>query len=378
VGLGWALSGADAARVVEIVVAVLVVTCPCALGIAAPLAHELGVAALRRRGVFVRSPSFLDRASDVRTLIFDKTGTLTLGTLRLVDVAPIAALSPADRQALFDMAIRSRHPKSLAIVTALEPFDCRVDETASVTETPGRGLTLDVNGCAYRLGAPAWAGEVDGTTDVVFGKDGTTLAALHTEEHIRPDAASALARLRSAGFEIHVASGDDAARASSVAARLGIPEDHVLSAATPEEKEALVARLDHGDTLMIGDGVNDARAAARAHASGTPASHLPHLTSRTDFFVEGRLVEGVEAALEWARRVRKVVHHDLAFAVSYNVIVVALAAAGLMTPLLCAVVMPLSSVVIVAFTTRSLSITSRTRAREESSPLAPRASLEGT
>src|SRR5690606_32508783 len=138
-------------------VGLLVVTCPCAFGIATPLGHEVVLAELRRRGLLVRTAGFLERAADVRTVVFDKTGTLTTGGLRVRDAAPILALDAADRAILHDLAVRSGHPKSLAVAAAVPEAERRLDGARVVHEIAGAGVEAVVGGRTYRLGSPAFA-----------------------------------------------------------------------------------------------------------------------------------------------------------------------------------------------------------------------------
>lgn len=351
---GWAVWGPSVARAVEATVAVLVVTCPCALGIAAPLAYELSQAELRRRGVIVRSQSFLDRAAVIRKVIFDKTGTLTHGELRLVDRAPLDALSPPDRHALFAMVARSRHPKSRLLADALSALP--LSEEADVEEVPGLGMRLRDGSSELRLGSRSFvASAVPGDLpagDLFFSRDEALLAAFSTEELVPADSVNAIRRLTRAGVEVHLLSGTIRRASSPSPGRLGLDPSRVHGGKSSHEKEAYVAALDQGDTMMLGDGVNDVRAANRAHASGTPALDLPFLPARTDFCVEGRIASGAEATLREARLLRVVLRENLLFALSYNVLAVALSAAGVMSPLLCAVVMPLSSIMVVGWTVK--------------------------
>lgn len=380
---GWLALGPSPSRALEVVAAVLIVSCPCAFGIAVPLAYDLAHGGLRREGLFVRSPSFLDRARAVRRVVFDKTGTLTLGVLTARADVDLDRLTPVDRAALTRLVEATAHPKARAVGRALaaagratappgdEPgVDAQEAGERSGDGRPhefvGRGVELVREGVRYRLGAPAWACE--GTrawlaprgADVLFTRDGTRLTAFETREELRDDAADEVGALRAAGFDVLVLSGDDQARVDAVADRVGLPPDRALGGRSPEDKAEVIAGLDAGDLLFVGDGLNDAPAAARATASGTTALDRPFMAARTDFYVSAAGLRPIRLALVVARRLHVVVQRNLVVAVAYNVVTVGLAVAGRMSPLLCAVLMPLASLSTVLATAAALSPRSAT------------------
>lgn len=352
-GAGFYLVTRDAARTVDVLAAVLIVTCPCAFGIATPLAYELAQASLRRRGLFVRTPGFLDRAVDVRRVYFDKTGTLTTGELALADMRVLDRLDAASRRRLGELAVRSSHPKSRAVVRALEArgepptFDAAVD----AEETPGKGLELRAEGAVYRLGQGAWATAGARTSRLttargfVFAKNGEVLATLETREDLRPDAESEVRALSRDGYEVTILSGDTQGATSRVAIACGIPRSRAHGGQTPEAKASYLRDRpgSAAEALFIGDGINDSLVAEEALAAGTPAIDRPFMAARCDFYFVTPGLGPIRAALETARLLRRVVRTNLAIAVAYNLITVSLALFGLMTPLLCAVVMPISS-----------------------------------
>jgi Cu2+-exporting ATPase len=348
------------------------------------MAYELVLAGLRRAGLFVRRAGFLDRALSVRKIVFDKTGTLTTGALELVDDAALSALSGPDRQCLYDLAARSAHPKSQALARCLAagPDAPRFDKTALVVEHPGRGLEAVFDGRLHRLGAPGWvlgddpAGPdddgaddpvyvvdssddpvyvVDSSDDLVYAVDGEVRARLETRETLRPDARREAERLRRAGYDLFVLSGDATTRARRLAASLGIAEDHALGDQRPEDKARWLEAHDEKDTLMLGDGINDAMAVDRAHCSGTPAVDRPFMPARTDFYLVTPGLAPLTLSLRASAALAQTVRRNLTFAVVYNLAMVGLAWAGLMQPWLAAVLMPLSSLLVLAATTWSLS-----------------------
>lgn len=355
---GWWWRTGDLGRALEVATSVLVITCPCAFGIATPLAYELVQSGLRRVGLFVRAAGFLDRAQRVRRIVFDKTGTLTTGVLGILDEAPLATLDAAEQRALYNLVARSNHPKALAVRRALERVGAQeFVPGADVTELPGAGLELSLEGHVHRLGRPGWAGSAASMadTDVVYTVDGVTRVALCTSESLRRGAAAEIARLAADGYELWILSGDTPENVARLAATIGIASERAVGGLSPEDKSAWLAAHDREDTLMIGDGLNDSLAVERAWCAGTPAVDRPFLPSRADFFFTSAGLEPIRLALRAARRLGWVTRRNLAFAIAYNVAAVSVACAGLMTPWLAAILMPASSLTIVLATLGALS-----------------------
>ncbi len=354
-------------RALEITVAILVVTCPCALGVATPLAYELVQARLRRRGLFVRHASFLDRALRVRKVLFDKTGTLTLGELTLAAPEQLNQLPREARAALYQMVARSNHPVSQALMRALTTSFGRerpaVDPALTITEEPGQGLLLIDGAQKYRLGrrgfalpaqngAPAAAAEVA----VFFSCDGELLAQYGFVEQLCPDAQTEVEQLKRAGYAVWMLSGDAPHKVADSARRLGLTPEQARGGLSAADKARHVRIIDggEGDTLMIGDGINDAPAFAAAACAGTPAVDRPTLPERADFYFLGVGLGPIALALQLARKTRAVIRRNLCLAALYNAVVLGLSLGGLMTPLRCAVAMPLSSLLILLATVHSL------------------------
>lgn len=357
----WAATG-DFTRAIAVATAVLVVSCPCAFGIATPLAYEMVQTQLRRRGLFVRRADFLDRARTVRRVVFDKTGTLTTGALVLADRSAVAKVDPSARRILYNLAARSAHPKSRAIRVALEPEGLALDPDHRVVEHPGLGLELRASGISWRLGSPAWVAprsHVDPRCDLAFGSEGRLIAAFTTTEEPRQDALREVRALGKTGYEVWLASGDAQERVSEAGRGSGITISRCLGGLTAENKAELVRRIDRADTLFVGDGVNDALAIDAAHTSGTPAVDRPFVPARADFFFVTPGLEPIRLALRSSRVLAQVVRADLAIALTYNALTVGLALAGKMSPLACAVLMPASSMTTIALTVAALSPRSR-------------------
>lgn len=351
----WLPSGLE--RALEVTVAILVVTCPCALGLATPLAYELALGRLRSLpggGVYLRNTTFIDRALAIEKVVFDKTGTLTLGAPTLVDSAALTRLDPAAQDALFQLVSRSNHPKSRALYAALvdrgltRPFDA----TLEAHETAGVGLCLSAGGHTWTLQASD-----DPDADVALLDGDTPLAHFSFDEQLRHDAARQLLALAERGVRVYVLSGDAQARVDRLVDELatqGVRPAAALGGLRPADKAAWVADLDDHDTLVLGDGLNDVLAFDAAFAAGTPATHHAALPARADFYHLGAGLGPVAETLDLARRTRRTIVRNLALALAYNALAVAVAAAGLMSPLLAAVLMPSISVVTVLHTTLSL------------------------
>lgn len=351
--VAWLPFGAD--RALNVAAALLVVTCPCAIGIAIPLAYELVQSRLRRRGLYVRAPDLLDRLAQVRKVLFDKTGTLTLGRLELVHPDVLRALGADARDAAFNLSARSNHPVSTCLARALEGQGARYDAVAHVEEVEGQGLELRQGGAVWRLGRPSWA--APSATDVhgaALSRDGALVASFATSEALRPDARKEVAALEAGGAEVWLVSGDAKPRVTAMAQALGVPEARALGGLLPEQKAKVVSEIDREDTLYLGDGVNDALAFERALAAGTPTIDRPVMPGRSDFFLVGEGLSPVRDALAHAVHLRRVVKRLLAISLSYNVLAVAACLLGKMSPLAAAITMPASTVTLLLITIWSL------------------------
>jgi len=355
----------DASRAIDVTVALLVVTCPCAIGIAMPLGSELVQARLRKAGFYTRRRDLLARLDKVRTVIFDKTGTLTLGRLQLVDEAPLDALSTGARDAAYTLATASSHPASRCLATALAARGAHLVPTQDAAEEPGQGGRANIAGSTWTLGRIAAGG---GT---VLQRDGQTVAAFELVELLRSDARAQMTELRARNYAVRILSGDAPERVARVASSLGLPADAAEGGLSPDDKAARIAAIGANEVLYLGDGVNDTRAFATALIAGTPAIDRPIIPGRADFFLVGEGLGGVGLALALARRLARVQRATLFLSLSYNALVVAACFAGYMTPLRAAVAMPLSSIAILTLTILGL----RQPARKPSQPRANPASV---
>ena len=374
-GLGWWLGTHDAVRTWSVVTAVLVVSCPCAIGLAFPLADEMATTALRRAGVFVREADLWPRLVRIRRIIFDKTGTLTLETPVLANADTLATLTPEARAALAVLVRDNAHPVSRALHENLLALGLpsASDPVGDLLEEPGYGTSLRTFDNDWSLGRPGWrvcrAGSPDPVSgggsgsqtggisdpalqneshDTEFVCDGVVLARFRFMDAVRTDAAGEIAALRARGLEAFILSGDRRAKVDLITASLGLPPDRGLAEATPQGKADWIGRTDVRDTLMLGDGANDSLAFDAAFARGTPVIHRGVLEGKADFYYLGRGLAGIRRLFEVNDARRRTQGWLLVFSVAYNLLAVGLAVAGRMSPLLAAVLMPVSSLLTLA------------------------------
>ncbi len=341
---------------IEVGTAILVVTCPCAFGIAAPLAYELVLTQLRRAGIFVRVGDFLDRARSITRVVFDKTGTLTTGMLEVVNSGALEGLSNQEITLLYNMTARSAHPKSVAVRRALEGHQAARFTELEVEEETGYGIRAEHRGLEYKLGAPSWAEAASSANgDVVFSVDDHVLADLLTDEQLRPGAQDEIKKLKDEGYQLAILSGDAQSRVTILGASLDMPPETCIGGRSPEQKAVYVRGHDPAATLLVGDGLNDQVAMREAACSGTPAVNRPFMASRCDFYFVSPGLRPIAQVLRASDTLAQVVRRILAFAITYNVLAVSLAMAGLMRPWVAAVLMPLSSLITLAYTVLALS-----------------------
>ena len=348
---GWVAATGDVHRAVIIAVAVLIITCPCALGLAVPMVQVVAARRLFEQGIMVKDGGALERLAEVETVVFDKTGTLTLGEPRLVDGGAI------DRDALelaAAIASHSRHPYSRALVAARQGAVRSPTSMASVSEYPGSGLEARIGTTVYRLGRPEWALEDEEAPQsgsematIVLSKDGRCLATFQFEEWLRSGAREAVAALAEDGFAVEVLSGDREEPVRQLASALGVPH---CSHVSPADKATYIAsmRISGRKVLMVGDGLNDVPALVASHASMAPASATDVGRNAADLVFLRESLLSVPQAVTVARNAKRLVRENLAIAVGYNAIAMPIAILGYVTPLIAAVAMSLSSLMVVA------------------------------
>ncbi|WP_448664795.1 heavy metal translocating P-type ATPase [Sphingomonas sp. CJ20] len=343
---GWMIAGAGWHEALMIAVAVLIITCPCALGLAVPAAQVVAAGALMRRGILVKDGSALERLAEADTARFDKTGTLTLG--RPVPFGEIA-LAGKDAEIALGLARASRHPVARALAQALECREVRAADLTDLREIAGMGIEGRFDGGLARLGRPSWLGvhAPHGGVATALCIEGEEPLLLCFSDALRPDAAKAVAELTALGLPVAILSGDRPEAVGAIADELRVP---ALPSLTPGDKLAEIERLrDEGKrVLMIGDGLNDGPALAAGHVSIAPASASDVGQTAADFVFMGDSLLPVPLAVRAARRTLAVVRQNFALAIGYNALAVPLAIAGYVTPLIAAIAMSSSSLIVVA------------------------------
>ncbi|MBB4019416.1 Cu2+-exporting ATPase [Chelatococcus caeni] len=344
--IGWMLVGGGWHQSLTVAVAVLIITCPCALALAVPMVQVVAARRLFEAGIMVKDGGALERITEVDTVVFDKTGTLTLGALALTNTGNIA---PADLAVAAAIAAHSRHPHARAIAAAAQDRVRLAPVFDSVGEHPGLGLEATAGGHVYRLGRAAWAlSDTSGITGTVLSRNGRLIAGFSFADRLRPGAQQAVRALQAEGLRIVLLSGDRSDEVLRLAAELGI--DECAGDLVPGDKVAALAALaaEGRKVLMVGDGLNDAPALAAAHASMAPATAADIGRNAADFVFLRDGLEAVPAALGLSRAAQVLTRQNLALALIYNAIALPFAVLGFVTPLLAAIAMSSSSVIVVA------------------------------
>jgi Cu2+-exporting ATPase len=341
--LGWIFIGGMAWQpALLIAVAVLIITCPCALALAVPVVQVAASQRLMRSGILMKSGDALERLRTVDHVVFDKTGTLTTGALRLPPDTDPEALALASA-----IAAASHHPLARAIRTAA-PHVAPKDD---VREIAGSGLEFADDGGIWRLGSHSFVGQQDDGGEAqslwLVGPARPPFRFQFADD-IRPDAAAAIQRLRDMGCTIEICSGDRSAAVGAIAAKLGIT--CWRGDTQPADK---VAHLEHlrstgHHILMVGDGLNDAPALAAAQVSMAPASGTDVTRSAADVIFQGASLSAVPDAMALARAAGHLMRQNLALALLYNLAAVPLAVLGHVTPLIAALAMSSSSILVIA------------------------------
>lgn len=343
--LGWLSANGDWHQAISIAITVLIITCPCALGLAVPIVQVVAARRLFDAGVMVKDGSAIERLAEVDTVAFDKTGTLTVARTSTapVDIDPAALATAAS------MAQYSAHPASRAITQLAGDSPGHPMPLASVTELAGYGLEARIGADTYRLGRASWALEDAGSPQgTVLARNGELLARFEGTEVSRPGAIESVRQLRDRGFELQILSGDRQPVVAALARRLGI--SHFKFGLLPRDKVEHLQNLAASGhrVLMVGDGLNDVPALAAAHVSMAPATAADVGRSAADFVFLRDSLEAVPLAIDISRRAGRFVRQNFAIAIVYNILAVPIAVAGQVTPLIAAIAMSLSSIAVVA------------------------------
>lgn len=339
---GWMLAGAGIHQSLLIATAVLLITCPCALGLAVPAAQVVACGALMRRGILVKDGSALERLAEADRVIFDKTGTLTLGRPESTN---LDRLNSEEKSIVLALARASRHPLSIALAGALQRQGIVEAVVGDMAEVPGVGMRGICHGRPVALerpsGTTAWTGLA---TEFNYG---SRRVLLIFADALRPDAVATAAQLRAMGLEPIIASGDRPQALHDIA----LATDMLATGRmTPQAKLAMIERLKAQGhrVLMVGDGLNDGPALAAGHVSLAPSSASDVSQLAADAVFLGDSLAPAAIAVRAARRTLAVVRQNFALAIGYNVLAVPLAIAGMVTPLVAALAMSSSSIIVVA------------------------------
>jgi len=348
---GWFIAGASLHDALVTAIAVLIITCPCALALAIPAVQVVASGALFRAGVILNSGDAVERLAEADTVVFDKTGTLTLPEPRVVNAATI---DPALLQIAARLALSSRHPLAVALSREAKSTECAKPFDGAVEE-PGQGVRLVVDGTEARLGSAAFCGvslqtplipaQASGESWIHFSHNGRS-ASFAISQTLRIDAVETVAALRALGLELHILSGDRSEAVAPIAQALGI--DQWLGGLKPAEKIEIVEMLKAQGrrVLMVGDGLNDAPALAAAHVSLSPIAAADLTQAQADAVFLGERLAPVVETIVLARRARRLMAQNLWLAVLYNAIAVPVAILGFVTPLIAAAAMSGSSMLV--------------------------------
>ncbi|HOB15224.1 MAG TPA: heavy metal translocating P-type ATPase [Novosphingobium sp.] len=340
--VGWLLAGAGVYHATVIAISVLIITCPCALGLAVPVAQVVASGALMKEGIMVKDGSAIERMAVVDRVLLDKTGSLTLGRPE-PDTAALNALDGDAASVALGLASHSRHPHSRAIEAALLARGFRAVRVEGVAETAGIGLSGNWNGRKVSLGRND-AADVVSTTLRIEGRPDLLIPFT---DRLRPDADAALGRMKAMGLDVSLLSGDNQAAVAEVADAVGLPAQ---AAASPSDKREAIGALqaEGHKVLMVGDGLNDGPALAAADASIAPGSASDVGRQAADLVFLGDSLMALPRAVLAARRTMRVVKQNFALAIGYNLLAVPLAIMGFVNPMIAAAAMSGSSLVVVA------------------------------
>jgi len=381
--VGWYYTDHTLTRSISVAITVLVIACPCALGLATPVALLVASGRGAQRGIILREPRVLEVARTVDTVVFDKTGTLTQGVMKVqtatVSMSAGAVLGSSFAPLINEttilssvLAIESQntHPVALAISRHAIGKGARMYEATEFSVTPGSGaagrVNLGVQSPVVLIGSPAAVahsstdfhpelklaiakGQEDGLTVSVLAWDGVALAVFAVGDELKSDAAATISDLRTMGITPWLVTGDSAEVAASVATVVGIDSAHVVSSALPETKLQIVERLKSEGhcVLMIGDGINDAAALTAADLSMAMGTGTDTAISSADITLMNAGLNSVIDALKLAKKTLKIIHLNMGWALIYNVIGLPIAALGLLRPIYAAAAMALSSLFVV-------------------------------
>ncbi len=337
-------SGGDWRMAMNIAVATLIITCPCALGLAVPAVTTAASGALFKQGMLLKSATAMERLAEVDHVVFDKTGTLTQGEPVLTG---IEAHRRQDLEIALALAEGSSHPLAHSLTKAARAQGIVPAEVSALREVPGKGIEGVWNGKTVRLGRAEWLGaNAVGQTATYLAVSGARPVTFCFVDHLRDGAAEAIAAFKAQGLGVTLLSGDVPAAVADLAGRVGVADWQADK--LPEDKAEFVARLGRSGkkVLMVGDGLNDTAALAAAHVSISPASALDAARVVSDIVILGQSLAPLGQATVLARSATRRIRENFAIAAGYNAVAIPIALVGLATPLAAALAMSMSSVTV--------------------------------
>ena len=339
----WLLSGHSAAAAFTAAVAVLIIACPCALGLATPTAILVGTGRGAQLGVLIKEPQVLETVRGIDTVVLDKTGTVTSGAMSVADIEGADADTVLARAAAVESA--SEHPVATAIVAAARGL--AVSPVTDFVNEPGTGVRGVVDGVTVRV---ARASDDDGRTSVAVSWDGAQHGVIRLVDAVKPSSPEAIAELKAMGITPVLLTGDNAAVAARVAAEVGIAADDVIAGVLPSEKADVIKELQAGGrrVAMVGDGVNDSVALATADIGMAIGTGTDAAIEAGDITLVRGDLRTVPTALRLSSRTLRIIKQNLFWAFGYNTAAIPLAALGLLNPMIAGGAMAVSSVLVVA------------------------------
>lgn len=350
--LTWAFSAA---------VAVLIIACPCALGLATPTALLVGTSRGAQIGLLIKGPEILESTREVDTIVLDKTGTVTEGSMAVTAVHPASGFSAAEVLGLAGGVEKgSEHPIARAIVDEAESTGTPLPEANNFQNSPGRGVSAVVDGATITVGRPTelidelrpafTTAQNEGATPVAVERDGTMIGVVVVRDTVKASSAAAIEQFQELGLTPYLLTGDNATAAQAVATEVGIPNDQVIADVMPEDKVSMVEKLqDSGAKVaMVGDGVNDAAALAQSDLGIAMSAGTDVAIEASDITLMNNDLRSAGDAIRLSRRTLSTIKGNLFWAFAYNVVLIPVAAIGLLNPMLAGLAMAFSSVFVVS------------------------------
>lgn len=356
--IGWWIGSGSATTAIGVAVTVLIIACPCALGLATPMALLVGTSRGAQRGILIKGPQVLEETRRIDTLVLDKTGTITTGVAQVTDLAAAPGLHPAAvLTAAAAVESGSEHPIARAIVRRALDKGIKIPAIRDFENLPGSGAVASIKDTRVTVGRADLFDEVPaelstleraGTT-VFVGWGGIARGALTVADEVRDTSGDAIRALRAEGLQVWLLSGDNEHNATTIAAQVGIDPEQVIADVRPQDKHDVIERLQTEGRVvaMVGDGVNDAAAIVKADLGMAMGTGTDVAMESADIVLVHADLESVPRAITLSRETLKVIKQNLGWAFGYNIAAIPLAMAGLLNPMIAGGAMALSSVLVV-------------------------------